>query len=42
MLFIKLTIKLINIVQNNIISSLNKSYGIPNMVNIYMTINDYE
>ena len=41
--FIKLTIKLINSVQNNILAlSLNKSYELPNIVNVYMTINDYK
>ena len=43
MLFIKLTIKLISSVQKNIFFlSLNKTTELPNMINIYMTINDYE
>ena len=41
--FIKLTIKMINNVQKNILALfLNKVTELSNMIDVYMTINDYE
>ena len=41
--FIKLTIKMINNVQKNILAFfLNKVTELSNMIDVYMTVNDYE